>query len=387
MKKKLAIVSTHPIQYNAPWFGLLNQSSTVQVKVFYTWSQSQGGAKFDPGFGRVVEWDIPLLEGYDYCFVENTASKPGTSHFGGIVNPGLIPEIESWRADAVLIMGWNFSSHFSCMRYFKGRIPVMFRGDSTLLDEIPGVKRTIRRLFLTFIYRYVDYALYVGENNRLYFKAHGLKDKQLFKVPHAIDNTRFGLNKFEELAQAKRRELGICDDDFLVLFAGKMEPKKDPDFILQLAGILDEPSIKFLLVGNGVLEASLKEKAKGDNRIKFLDFQNQSAMPVMYRMADIFILPSRGPGETWGLAINEAMASGRPVMVSEKVGGAPDLVKDGQNGIIIQPGELNKAAECIRSLASDKNNWKKMAGASSSLIREFTFEKIATNIEKLISKI
>src|SRR5580693_1694375 len=118
---KLAIVSTHPIQYNAPWFRLLFERAKVRTRVFYTWGESAHGAKYDPDFDRKIEWDIPLLEGYDYTFVKNTAADPGTHHFKGIINPGLIKEIEEWSPDAILIFGWNFHSHLKSIRYFYGK--------------------------------------------------------------------------------------------------------------------------------------------------------------------------------------------------------------------------------------------------------------------------
>src|SRR5579875_1397644 len=190
--KKLAIIATHPVQYNAPWFRLLAQKTSLQIKVFYTWSQSSQGAKYDPGFGKTIEWDVPLLEGYEYVFVDNIAKDPGSHHFKGVNNPTIIKDIEQWQPDALLVIGWSYKSHLACMRYFKGRVPVLFRGDSTLLDEKPGIKRWMRRLFLTYVYSFVDHALYVGTNNKNYFLAHGLKERQLHFVPHAIDNNRFG---------------------------------------------------------------------------------------------------------------------------------------------------------------------------------------------------
>src|SRR5436190_19801175 len=111
--KKLAIVTSHPIQYNAPLFVLLNQSKLVKPKVFYTWEQSQG-LKYDPGFQKAIEWDLPLLNGYDYIFVKNTASDPGTHHFRGIVNPTLNSEIMAWKPDAILVFGWSLYSHLKC---------------------------------------------------------------------------------------------------------------------------------------------------------------------------------------------------------------------------------------------------------------------------------
>src|ERR1700744_5873743 len=103
--KRVVIISTHPIQYNAPLFKLLSERKNVQVKVFYTWGQAQTKV-YDPGFGKEREWDIPLLDGYDYEFIENTSAKPGSHHFNGIINPGLIKKIETYNPDDILVIGW-----------------------------------------------------------------------------------------------------------------------------------------------------------------------------------------------------------------------------------------------------------------------------------------
>jgi hypothetical protein len=137
--KKLAVITTHPIQYNAPLFKLIAQNRVIDVMVFYTWGQSQDGLKYDPGFTRNVEWDIPLLEGYNYQFVTNISTNPGSHHFRGINNPGLIEELNKWNADIILVFGWSFKSHLHILRHFKNKKTLLFRGDSTLLDEKPGI--------------------------------------------------------------------------------------------------------------------------------------------------------------------------------------------------------------------------------------------------------
>jgi glycosyltransferase involved in cell wall biosynthesis len=337
---RLAIVTTHPIQYYAPLFMLLAKEPGIELKVFYTWSQTRQGPKYDQDFGKMIEWDIPLLDGYLYEFIENTAPDPGVHHFNGIVNPNLQNKIREWKPGFLLVIGWNFRSHLSALRHFKGKIPVLFRGDSTLLDEKPGPKRILRRIFLKWVYSHVDYALYAGKNNHDYFLKHGLKESQLYWVPHSIDNNRFSVPDNLDLESGQwRRELGVVEDDLVVLFAGKLESKKDPDFMIRLAQNLIDPKLKLIIVGNGKLEKELKAKGSKDKRIIFLDFQNQQKMPLVYRLCDIFVLPSIGPGETWGLAVNEAMACKRPVIVSDKTGCAPDLVEENGTGWVFEPGE------------------------------------------------
>ncbi len=118
-KLKLAVVTTHPIQYYAPIFQELAARKNINLKVFYTWPQSQQ-AKFDPGFGKTVEWDVPLLEGYSYTFVENVAKNPGSHGFWGIYNPTLVGEIEAWQPDALLVFSWSYRSNLGVLWHFKG---------------------------------------------------------------------------------------------------------------------------------------------------------------------------------------------------------------------------------------------------------------------------
>lgn len=338
--KKIAIISSHPIQYNAPLFALLAKEPEMDLMVFYTWGEQSMGAKFDPDFGKTIEWDIPLLDGYAFSFVHNISKDPGSHHFKGIINPTLNQEIERWGAEVVWVWGWSFDSHLKAMRYFKGKIPVWFRGDSTLLDEPKGFsfKKLARRLFLIWLYKHVDKAFYVGTHNKAYYRKHGLSESQLVYAPHAIDNERFSDLSGEKSIQATnwREKLGFKKEDIVLLFAGKFEKKKNPNFVIELSKKNTSSTLKFFMVGNGMLEAQLKFETKNDSRFVFLDFQNQSLMPILYRVADVLLLPSIGPGETWGLAMNEALVSGSTVIASELCGGSTDLIND-KNGMLFHP--------------------------------------------------
>jgi glycosyltransferase involved in cell wall biosynthesis len=260
--KKLAIITTHPIQYNAPWFRLLAERNQIQIKVFYTWSQSETGTKYDPGFGKNIEWDIPLLDGYEYEFVRNIATNPGTRTHSGIVNPQLIERIKQYHPDAILINGWNFNSHLKCLRYFHKKITVLFRGDSILLDEQKGIRKVLRQIVLKWVYGNVDYALYTGKQNKKYFLRHGLKEDQLIFVPHAIDNERFASNDTnKKVAAGFRKKLMIPDGDTIFLFAGKLERKKDPQILIDAFKTICNPAVHLILVGNGELEKELQQSA------------------------------------------------------------------------------------------------------------------------------
>jgi glycosyltransferase involved in cell wall biosynthesis len=385
--KKLAIISTHPIQYNAPFFKLLTHRAKVTVKVFYTWSQSQSGSKYDPGFGKNIEWDIPLLDGYKYSFVNNISSSPGSHHYKGIVNPTLIDEINEWGANAVLVYGWSFKSHFKAMRYFKGKIPVFFRGDSTLLDEQSGIKKIIRNFFLRIVYRYVDYAMYAGKANKRYFLVNGLKENQLVFMPHAIDNNRFALTEEKiKAATQLRNKLQIHEDAVVFLFAGKLEPKKQPDFLAKIFIQLSIKNIHLIIAGNGILEDQLKKDFEHAPNIHFLDFQNQQSMPALYAACNVFILASKGPGETWGLAVNEAMAAGKPVIVSNACGVAYDLVHEAETGFIFEKSNQQELKKYITYFCENRDLLNDMGNNCIVRISKYSFKEQVDAIESVVLK-
>jgi glycosyltransferase involved in cell wall biosynthesis len=381
--KKLAIITTHPIQYYAPVFQLLHLRQQINIKVFYTWGEASI-RKHDPGFDKEIQWDIPLVDGYSYEWVQNTAKDPGTHHFNGIINPGLLEQIKTWEPDALLIYGWGFKSHLKVMRHFKNKIPVLFRGDSTLLDEQRGARSILRKTFLKWVYRHADHAFYPGTNTKAYFKEYGLKDAQLSFAPHAVDNERFAQYHGKQ-AGLLRKNLGIGNEEIVVLFAGKFEEKKSPVQLLQAFLKLNKQGLHLLFVGNGPLESQLKTKSAENKNIHFMGFQNQSQMPVVYQACDLFCLPSKGPGETWGLAINEAMASGKAILAADKAGAAIDLVFPNQNGEIFKAGDMDDLMVKLDKLTGNgKKRLTEMGERSKQIIESWTFLNQVKVIEEVV---
>jgi glycosyltransferase involved in cell wall biosynthesis len=296
-----------------------------------------------------VSWNIPLLEGYEHEFVDNVAARPGPEHFDGIRNPTLTSTVAAFGPDVVLVYGWNLQSHLALMRQLKGRVAVLFRGDSTLLDRQPFVRRMARRAVLHWVYRHVDGAVAVGRANADYFRWVGVPGSRIWLAPHSVDNAFFANAGPEADSQAARwrDELGIAVDHRVVLFAGKLQAKKDPLLLLD-AFPRNIPDAHLVFVGSGELEPELRARAADRQRVHFLPFQNQAAMPAVYRLGDLFVIPSRGPGETWGLALNEAMACGVPVIASDRVGATADLVIEGVTGWRFAAGNAGGLASALR---------------------------------------
>jgi len=383
MKKKLAIITTHPIQYNAPMFSLLAQSKVIEPKVFYTWSQAESDL-YDKDFDRHIQWDIPLTNGYASEFVTNTARDPGPHHFKGIINPNLKQRVLKWNPDGMLVYGWNYKSHLKVIKYFGRKIPVWFRGDSTLIDDRNGLKSLLRKIVLNWVYRDIKGAFYVGSNNYDYFRSCGIPEEKLHFAPHAIDNERFGRERdsFHDWSAALKGSLSIDPQDPIVLFVGKFEPKKDPLLLINAFKEIKNKRVRLLMIGNGIMENQLKSISSEDGRIHFLPFQNQSAMPDYYKLADILVLPSAGPGETWGLVVNEAMAAGCAVVASDRAGSSRDLVINGRNGYQFRSGNKIELQSKLEKMLESPSSWNSMGRESRRIISKWSFEEICKSLEQ-----
>ncbi len=326
---RLAIVVSHPIQYAVPLYRRLARRSDLKLKVFFTWHA--GGAPIqDRGFAQPIAWDIPLTDGYEFELVPNVSSDPGTHRFCGLRNPELCQRVTSWRPDIVQIAGWAWFSHLQLLRALHRRgLCTLFFGDSHLLDgAASGPQWWLKAALLRRVYSWPTGVLVAGSANRAYFERFGVPPDRLHPCPHSIDVCRFAVPQAEVAHEAARwrAELQIDRNRKVLLYAGKFEAKKRPVELMRAVARLRDPTIVLVLAGAGALQAEIDAIAKAEpSRFRVLPFQNQSRMPVVYRLGDVFVLPS-SHAESWGLAVNEALACGTPVIVSDRVGCAADVI-------------------------------------------------------------
>ncbi len=401
---KLAIIASHPIQYYAPLFRLLADDPLVNICVFYLWDFGITH-QVDQGFKQALQWDIPLLNGYAYRFVSNTSQDQGTHHILGLQNPSLTKEVLAFQPDAIwLTVSYNYASIYCLLWNLRNvfakaslrQIPILFRGDSHRIAIQPSFKNKLRQFFIQQIFKSFDACLYVGKANYKYFQYHGIPSSKLFFTPHAIDSDRFTKNP-EVIAQAQqwKQELGINPNHQLILFAGKFEPKKRPLDLIRAFGEANLDSVSLLLVGSGILEIEMQELVSQfpsqSQNIFFAPFQNQSLMPRTYAIADLLVLPSYGNGETWGLAVNEAMAMGLGIIVSDHVGCADNLVQSDvnslMNGLIFEAGNVDALARSLKFALSDRDRLKQWGDASRTIIADYSYQQAIVGIKQALTKV
>lgn len=390
----ILIITTHPIQYHAPLFSYLTKHSQYSIKVIYTLGAQYESIR-DDDFGVKRRWNIDMLSGYDYEFVENSVKLPSSNKYWGIQNPGLIKRIEEIQPDAILIYGWKHQGHLAVMRYFKNRIPVLFRGDSTTLDDNEKffLFKFMRYQLLKWVYMYVDYVLSPGTASDLYFRKSGLQNSQIIRAEHAIDNNHFSSFSIEEEWRLKelRNQLSIGVDELVFVFSGKFIEKKNPLLLIKAFKLLalDNHKVRLVLVGNGILEQQMRNVIDSlsktiSKRVDILPFQDQHEIKIIYRLAHVFVLPSIS--ETWGLSINEALASGTPVLVSDKAGCAQDLVIDGNNGYVFHSNNIMDLLQKMKMLCSEQIRKQLQANTKAST-KSFSYSSFSTALNNIFPQV
>ena len=390
---RLAIVLSHPVQYYSPWFRHIALQPECKLKVFYLWDFGVKETR-DLAFGNSFVWDIPLLEGYDSEFVPNRSSDPGTHHFKGLDNPAAGATIAAWKPDALLLFGYNYLTHLRLILSPKLRkIPFLFRGDSHNLYRRDSWKQKAATMLRGALFKRFERFLAVGKANADYFRHQGVCEGRIVHVPHCVDNDRFqnAALAAERASASWKRELGIPAEAQVILFAGKFEEKKRPldlltAFLSFSRSLPSGLSPVLLFVGSGVLEDEM-QKSAGDETgrtVVFAPFQNQTEMPKVYAAGDLLVLPSYGHGETWGLAVNEAMNLGKPAIVSSHVGCGPDLIIPGETGWIFPADDVNALRDTLAEALSEPDRLQQMGRNARQHIANYSYERATAALLKIV---
>lgn len=385
MKKKILVVTSHPIQYQTPFFKKVAENLGVQLLVIFCWNFGVE-EKIDPEFGISIKWDIPLLDGYNYKFLKNFSTNP-SSEFWGQVNWGVTKEILIFRPDFILILGWNsFTNWLSIFTAWVCGIPIILKAENPLNQEHlkSKWKLFIKSIILRIFFKGVSAFLYIGKENKKFYEYYGVPQKKLFFGPYSVDNDFFfeESNVLKKKREEFRREYYLKSEDTVLLFVGKLINKKRPQDLLEAykIALVQNPNLKLIFVGDGELRLDLEKKSKDLPGVFFVGFKNQTELPKFYTLADVFVLPS-GAGETWGLVVNEAMCFGLPIIVSNMVGCSSDLVIENKTGFIFQYKNIRDLSEKILLSEKLKNN-----NISKDLVKEYDFSNNLKSLEKIINK-
>ena len=355
---RLAYLVSHPIQYQAPLLRRIAEEPDIDLTVFFGSDFSVRGYR-DEGFGVGVKWDIPLLDGYKHEFLPKLRDR-GTVSVASPLNYGIVSRLRGEGGDAAFDALWVHG--YATVNAMHGilaakalGIPVLLRAESWLGDRgRSGVRLAIKRAMFAGLRQMVNGVLPIGRLNAEYWRTYFGNEVPQFPMPYAVDNGYFA-ERAREAADGRaslQAELGLDPARPAILFAGKLQPRKHCDHLIEAYARLPheagaDPHAYLVIVGDGAERAALERQAAatGFGSIRFCGFRNQSEMPRFFDLATVFVLPSRH--EPWGLIVNEVMNAARPAIVSDDVGCAPDLIDDGVNGCIVPVGDVGALARAL----------------------------------------
>ncbi len=372
MPIRLAIIVSHPIQYFAPWHRELAKISDLELKVFFCcdWGLN---SYVDPQFKTEVKWDISLLEGYAHEFLP-IARRPERLGFWEVDNPAVTTALDRFQPDVVKIFGYAHRTNWRAASWTRrnGR-PLLMYSDSNARTLPVWWKRLIKRpIVRSFYNKYVDGAMFVGENNYNYHSQYGLPAQRLFRGALPIECRRLlaTVQDREAIRQSLRQQFRIPDHAFVVLFCGKLTPGKRPLDVVMAAHILSRTRpVWALIVGEGERRVAIETlcKTKGVQNVHLAGFVNQSKVSHYYAAAEVIAVTSELDAHP--LVVSEAACFGLPVIISSKVGciGSNDSAQPGRNAIVYPCGDVKALAAAIDKLWRDHDLYQRMSAKSSEI--------------------
>jgi len=355
--------------------------NNVPTSAWYCSDHSIKGG-LDAEFGQKITWDIPLLEGYSARFFKNSSSKK--TGFFRFVNFGMISKLVSEPKTVIVVHGYHYFTHF--MILMLGSLfghTVCFRSDVPYNHEVlkKGWKQKLKRFGLQYIlFPRINYFLYVGTQNKLFYESFNIQQHRIVSCPYAIDNDRF--RNFVCDKEKIRNDLEIDIKDKVIVFSAKYIDKKRPLDLLEAFHQLNEQNLCLIFVGDGGLREEMEQYIRDNQLQKVLltGFVNQSEIPKYYAIADLFVMCS-GRGEHWGLSANEAMNFNVPLVLSDLTGCADDLVIPNSNGFIFETGNVTELAAKIKDVLIYDKLTKEVQ--SKELIDKYSYKKVLDNLVKL----
>ena len=384
---RLAVLAPHVVQYHVPIYRELARRNDLETHVFYE-ASSGLDSYYIADFGREVSWDIDLVGGYSHTFLRNR----GTAAWGGFlsrVNPALWGLLSACRLDAVLIQGYaTLSDTLAMIRSRLGRVRVLYRGENVLEGRgpSPSGREVLKRGFLRGWLRQCDTIFYSCAGNRRYYEHYGADPGRMRFMPCCVDNAYFQqeAERYRLKRVQVRSEIGLKRDDFAVCMSAKLMSLKRPYDLLAAIARLGCDDIVAVFVGDGPERTGLERRASELGvRAVFAGFVNQGEIGRWYTAVDAAAVISAYDASP--KAVNEAMNFALPIIASEVIGLAGDLVVNGETGLIVPVSDIDAIADALRRLSTNKELRASLGHAALSRVSQWGPERAAAAIAEAVT--
>jgi glycosyltransferase involved in cell wall biosynthesis len=380
------MIATHPVQYQSPVFRAMANDPRLDIKVAYC---SLLGAQkaLDREFGVEVQWDVPLLDGYTWAELPNTARRPGLGHFWGLCNLRLWSMIRKGRFDAVVAYtGYAYASFWIALLAAKSSLtPFIFGTDATSLDprSRQNWRVSVKKRLLPRVFRLASAVIVPSIAGADFIRHLNIPGERIFMTPFVVDNDWWIHKTALVNRSAVRDKWGIPREALVAVFCAKLQDWKRPLDALTAFARANVPETYLIFAGEGPQRAMLEAEAQrleAGHRVRFLGFVNQSALPEVYGGADLLVLPSEY--DPCPAVVPEAMLCGCPAAISDQIRGRFDLVENGKTGFIFPCGNIEALAEIMKRAFSDGSCLTAMKLAARKRMDKWT---VQDNVDAIVA--
>jgi len=374
---KVMIVAPTCFYYQGPLFQELAAHPRIDLRVVFCSQEALHSEDVAKTFNSDNTWDSGdgLLSGFEYEFLKNWAPQPSYLRWPhGLMNFAIWNRIKHEKPDAVILMAWvNITWWLAILACVYNRIPFLYMTDSNIAIEQGKSwwKRWVKKVILSEgIFPAASGFLCSGTANKSLYSYYGVNEERLFQFAYSwgYESLREKATALRPRREEIREQLGIRKDQRVVLYCGRLSPEKNLFHLIEAFKQVKSEDKLLILVGDDPLRAQLENIAAEyeSESVRFFGFQNRQNIPEFYTAADLLVLPSAQ--ETWGIVVNEGLCFGLPVIVSDQVGSASDLISEGENGYIYPVGDIAALTNLIGKVIDLNENKLTALGSKSQEI-------------------
>lgn len=342
MKRRLVILTEIISPYRIPVFNCLAHEPGVDLHVIFL-------SESDPA---LRQWKVYKEEiRFSYEVLPSLRGRIG--NYRVVLNGKVVGALRHAAPDAILCGGYNYPASWQVLMWARAQgVPFLLWSESNRHDARPG--RILVEMLKAEFLRRCDAFVVPGRSAHDYLRAQKVREDRIFIAPNAVDNDLFasGASQVRRDACATRRKLELPQRYFL--FVGRLVEEKGVFELLRAYATLDitlRSQIGLVFVGDGPSRHQLEEEARNvaGGTVKFTGFTHREELPAYYSLAEMLLLPTYT--DTWGLVVNEAMACGLPAIVSRVAGCVADLVREGWNGLVVEPQDVSSLRSAMEIFA------------------------------------
>lgn len=371
MKRRLLILSEIIAPYRIPVFNALAQHQDIDLHVVFL-------AETDT---QLRQWRVYKDElRFSYKVLPSWRFRLGAKSV--LLNWRMRASLKRFAPEVIICGGYNYFASWEALSWSRrNKVDFILWSESNQHDARSG-RRWVESLKTHFVAG-CDRFVVPGKSSFAYLESLGVAQEKIFTAPNAVDNDWFETQAkiARSRAQELRERLGLPER--FILYVGRLVPEKGIFDLLEAYGRLEDEvkrAVGLVFAGDGKNRSQLEKKAKkiGPGTICFPGFAQREDLAALYGLADLFVLPTHS--DPWGLVVNEAMACGLPVMVTNVAGCAADLVDDGWNGFVVPHGDPDNLCRGVDAILRNDQLRQEMSVRGLERIREYSPKACAAGL-------